>query len=73
MSLQPAPAGSRYELLACIGAGDRYPRRMALDFTAAEELRDLPVDPIFFGIGTFVLLMLLMVGLLIFGKGRSHS
>ncbi len=46
---------------------------MALDFLAAEELRDLPVDPIFFGIGTFVLLMLLIVGLLMFGKGRSHS
>ncbi len=46
---------------------------MALDFLAAEELRDLPVDPIYVGVGTFLLLMLLMVGLLIFGKGRSHS
>ncbi|MEJ7702167.1 MAG: hypothetical protein WKF47_00080 [Geodermatophilaceae bacterium] len=46
---------------------------MASHFLAAEELRDLPVDPILFGVGTFLLLMLLMVGLLIFGKGRSHS
>ncbi|MBA2697309.1 MAG: hypothetical protein H0U61_00865 [Nocardioidaceae bacterium] len=45
---------------------------MALNLLAAEELRDLPVDPVFFGLGTFVLLMLVMLGLLMFGKGRPH-
>ncbi len=45
---------------------------MALNF-ASEELRELPIDPLYFGIGTFVLLGVLLVGLLIFGKGRPHS
>lgn len=47
--------------------------QMSSNLLAAGRLRDLPVDPIFFGVGAFLLLMLLMVGLLIFGKGRSHS
>ncbi len=40
---------------------------------AAEHTRDLPADPIVFGLVTFVLLVALMVGLLMFGKGRPHS
>ncbi|MEJ7707367.1 MAG: hypothetical protein WKF82_08900 [Nocardioidaceae bacterium] len=40
---------------------------------AAEELRELPADPIVFGALAFVLLMLLLLGLLMFGKGRPHS
>ncbi len=42
-------------------------------FSAAEELRDLPADPIVFGALTFILLLSLLVGLLMFGKGRPHS
>ncbi len=40
---------------------------------AAEELRDLPADPIVFGALTFVILLALLLGLLMFGKGRPHS
>ncbi len=44
-----------------------------IPLAAAEQTRDLPVDPIVFGLVTFVLLLTLMVGLLMFGKGRPHS
>ncbi|MBA3265055.1 MAG: hypothetical protein H0T14_01595 [Nocardioidaceae bacterium] len=40
---------------------------------AEEELRDLPADPIVFGVLTFVILLALLLGLLMFGKGRPHS
>lgn len=40
---------------------------------ASEELRELPIDPLYFGIGTFAILLVLLVGLLMFGKGRPHS
>ncbi len=40
---------------------------------AAEELRELPADPIVFGVVAFVLLLALLIGLLMFGKGRPHS
>jgi hypothetical protein len=38
-----------------------------------EQLRDLPVPPIVIGAGSFVLLMMLIVAVLIFGRGRPHS
>ncbi|MBA2443919.1 MAG: hypothetical protein H0V49_01120 [Nocardioidaceae bacterium] len=40
---------------------------------AAEELRELPADPLVFGVVAFVLLLALLIGLLMFGKGRPHS
>jgi len=46
--------------------------RMAFN-VASEELRELPIDPLYFGIGTFAILLVLLVGLLMFGKGRPHS
>ncbi len=47
---------------------------MALISLAAEEkLRDLPAPPIVFGLLAFAILLVLMVGLLMFGKGRTHS
>ncbi|MEJ7706211.1 MAG: hypothetical protein WKF82_02385 [Nocardioidaceae bacterium] len=42
-------------------------------FVAAEELRELPADPMVFGALAFVLLLLLLLGVLMFGKGRPHS
>lgn len=44
-----------------------------ISLAAAEPTRDLPVPPVVFGLITFGLLLLLMVGLLMFGKGRPHS
>jgi len=40
---------------------------------AAEELRELPAHPLVFGVVAFVLLIALLLGLLMFGKGRPHS
>jgi hypothetical protein len=40
---------------------------------AAEETNELPVDPIVFGLAAFVILGVLMLGVLAFGKGRPHS
>jgi hypothetical protein len=39
---------------------------------AAEET-ELPVDPIVFGLGAFAILGVLLLGVLVFGKGRPHS
>jgi hypothetical protein len=38
-----------------------------------EHTRELPVDPIVFGLGTFAFLLLLVVAVLMFGKGRPHA
>jgi hypothetical protein len=38
-----------------------------------QHTRDLPVDPIVFGVSTFAVLLVLLVGVLIFGKGRPHA
>jgi len=47
---------------------------MALDYVVAEEpLRDLPADPLVFGVVAFVILIAMLVALLMFGKGRPHS
>jgi hypothetical protein len=40
---------------------------------AAEETTELPVPPIVFGLGAFALLGVLLLGVLMFGKGRPHS
>jgi hypothetical protein len=40
---------------------------------AAEETHELPVSPVVFGVGTFVFLGVLLLGVLMFGKGRPHS
>lgn len=40
---------------------------------AEEHTRDLPAPPIVFGLVTFVIFVVLIVGLLMFGKGRPHS
>ncbi len=48
--------------------------RMAMTYLAAEEpLRDLPADPLVFGLISFVVLVALIVALMMFGKGRPHS
>ncbi len=46
---------------------------MALDYRAAEPLRDLPADPWVFGALALGLLLVLLLALLMFGKGRHHS
>lgn len=38
-----------------------------------EHMKHIPVDPIWVGLGAFVVLLLLMVGVLMFGKGRPHA
>ncbi len=40
---------------------------------AEEQTRDLPASPIVFGLIAFVLLLAMLLGLLMFGKGRPHS
>jgi hypothetical protein len=40
---------------------------------AAETTRSLPFDPIVFGLLAFAGLLMLMLALLMFGKGRPHS
>ena len=40
---------------------------------AAEDTHELPVDPIVFGLGAFAILGVLLLGVLVFGKGRPHS
>ncbi len=40
---------------------------------AQEKTRNLPASPIVFGALAFGLLVLLLVGVLMFGKGRPHS
>ena len=39
----------------------------------AEDTHQLPVDPIVFGLGAFAILGVLLLGVLVFGKGRPHS
>ena len=40
---------------------------------AEEELRELPIDPIWVGILTLGAFVVLLMALLIFGKGRPHT
>jgi hypothetical protein len=45
-----------------------------LVLTAIErEHVELPADPWVFGVVTLAVFMLLLVGLLVFGKGRAHA
>jgi hypothetical protein len=48
---------------------------MSADLTLAaeEHLRDLPVPPFAYGLIVFAILAVLLVGVLMFGKGRPHS
>jgi hypothetical protein len=39
----------------------------------AEEGHELPAEPIVFGLVAFALLAALLVGVLMFGKGRPHA
>ena len=38
-----------------------------------EHTRELPMDPVLFGLVVFVFLLVLVLGVLMFGKGRPHS
>lgn len=40
---------------------------------AEEELRELPVEPIWIGVIVLGLFIAILVALLMFGKGRPHS
>ncbi len=40
---------------------------------AADQKHDLPAPPFVFGLVAFAFLVVLMVALLMFGKGRPHS
>ncbi len=40
---------------------------------AEEELRELPIEPLWIGIITLGLFVVLLVALLAFGKGRPHT
>lgn len=44
-----------------------------ISLAAEEHTRDLPAPPIVYGLVTFAILLVLMVALLMFGKGRPHS
>ncbi len=39
----------------------------------AEETHELPADPLVFGVVAFAILGALLLGVLVFGKGRPHS
>ena len=40
---------------------------------AEEELRELPIEPIWVGILTLAVFVVLLLVLLVFGKGRPHT
>ncbi|MDQ3415718.1 MAG: hypothetical protein M3474_01145 [Actinomycetota bacterium] len=40
---------------------------------AEEELRELPIEPVWVGVLVLGLLLAMLVALLVFGKGRPHS
>jgi hypothetical protein len=40
---------------------------------AEEKTRDLPAPPIVYGIVVFIVFVVLVVAVLMFGKGRPHS
>ena len=48
---------------------------MSIDavFAAEEKTRDLPAPPIVYGIVVFAVFVVLIVAVLMFGKGRPHS
>ncbi len=46
---------------------------LSLISLAADRQRDLPVPAYVVGLGSFALFCVLMMGLLMFGKGRPHT
>ena len=48
---------------------------MSMDaaLAAEEKTRDLPAPPFVYGIVVFAIFVVLIVALLMFGKGRPHS
>ena len=40
---------------------------------AEEELRELPIEPVWVGVITLAVFVVLMLALLAFGKGRPHT
>jgi hypothetical protein len=40
---------------------------------AEEELRELPIEPVWVGILTLAVFVVLLLALLVFGKGRPHT
>jgi len=51
---------------------------VAMSFTvraaeAAEQTRELPIEPWAIGLLSFVVLVLLLLAVLSFGKGREHT
>jgi hypothetical protein len=48
---------------------------MSIDaaLAAEEKTRELPAPPIVYGIVVFVVFVVLIVSVLMFGKGRPHS
>jgi hypothetical protein len=48
---------------------------MSIDavLAAEEKTRDLPAPPIVYGIVAFAVFVILIVAVLMFGKGRPHS
>ena len=40
---------------------------------AEEELRDLPIDPVWVGVLTLLAFVVLLMAVLVFGKGRPHT
>ncbi len=46
---------------------------LSLITLAADRQRDLPVSPWVFGVSIFAFFCILMLGLLMFGKGRPHA
>jgi hypothetical protein len=39
----------------------------------SEVVNELPIEPVWFGVGALVLLLALLAVTLIFGKGRPHA
>jgi uncharacterized membrane protein len=48
---------------------------MSIDaaLAAEEKTRDLPAPPIVYGIAAFAVFVVLIVAVLMFGKGRPHT
>jgi len=46
---------------------------MEIVLAAEEQLRDLPVPAVVFGLIGFGLLLAMLMALLMFGKGRPHA
>jgi hypothetical protein len=56
-----------------VGDGSLSFMRITSLMAEGEHLRDLPVPPIVIAGGTFVLLLMLIAVVLVYGRGRPHS